>query len=80
VPLGSRVPRILDAARGNGPSDEDLRAAYAALMYDIGPGHEGGTLYVGRSGNREVIIGVDTDKTDPSGDGEVIFHGEWRQG
>jgi hypothetical protein len=79
VPPGTRAPRILDSARGKGPDDDDLLAAYAAILYRIGPGHEGGSLYVGRSGSREVVIGIDTDHSDPSGDGEVIFHGEWRR-
>lgn len=44
----------------------------------MGPGHEGGRLYEGRSGKRVVIFGVDIDRSDPSGDGVVIFHGQWR--
>jgi hypothetical protein len=43
-------------------------------------GHEGGRMYIGRSGNRQVQIGVDVDSSDPSGDGEVIYHGQWKGG
>jgi hypothetical protein len=79
VPAGSRVPRILPAAQGKGPSDDDLLAAYYSIIYRIGPGKEGGSLFVGLSGGRRVIIGVDADHEDLSGDGEVIFHGGWGQ-
>jgi hypothetical protein len=44
----------------------------------MGLDHEGGLLYEGRSGNRVVIFGVDVDRSDPSEDGEVIFHGQWK--
>jgi hypothetical protein len=43
-------------------------------------GHEGGRMYIGRSGNRQVQIGVDVDDSDPSGDCEVIYHGKWKGG
>src|SRR5258708_7028134 len=36
-------------------------------------GHEGGRMYIGRSGNRQLQIAVDVDDSDPSGDGEVGF-------
>jgi hypothetical protein len=84
-----RRPRVLPSATGRGKPGEDdlLRAyrsisfdlrAYRSISFDIGPGHEGGRLYEGRSGNRIVIFGVDIDHSDPSGDGEVIFHGQWK--
>lgn len=79
VPPGTRTPRVLPSALGNGPTEADLLAAYMAILYSIGSGHEGGRMRVGRSGDREVILGVDTDRSDLSGDGEVIFHGEWRR-
>ena len=80
VPPGSgKQPRVLDSALGPGkPTAEDLLRAFRAISFDMGPGHEGGRLYEGRSGNRIVIFGVDTDRSDPSGDGEVIFHGQWK--
>jgi hypothetical protein len=75
---GRRV-RVLESALGPGkPSEDDLLRAYRSISFDIGPGHEGGRLYEGRCGNRVVIFGVDTDRDDPSGDGEVIFHGQWK--
>ena len=74
-----RRPRVLPSATGRGkPSEDDLLRAYRSISFDIGPGHEGGRLYEGRSGNRIVIFGVDIDHSDPSGDGEVIFHGQWK--
>jgi hypothetical protein len=74
-----RRPRVLPSATGRGkPSEDDLLRAYRSISFDIGPGHEGGRLYEGRSGNRVVIFGVDVDHSDPSGDGEVIFHGQWK--
>lgn len=74
-----RRPRVLSSATGRGkPSEDDLLRAYRSISFDIGPGHEGGRLYEGRSGNRVVIFGVDVDHSDPSGDGEVIFHGQWK--
>jgi hypothetical protein len=75
----SRLPRVLPSALGPGkPSRDDLLRAYRAISFDMGPGHEGGRLYEGRSGNRVVIFGVDIDRNDASGDGEVIFHGQWK--
>jgi hypothetical protein len=53
-------------------------SGHRSASFDMGPGHGGGRLYMGRSGNRDVIFGVDTDRDDPSGDREVIFHGQWR--
>ena len=74
-----RPPRVLPSALGPGkPSSDDLLRAYRAISFDIGPGREGGRLYEGRSGNRVVIFGVDIDRDDASGDGEVIFHGQWK--
>lgn len=74
-----RPPRVLPSALGPGkPSRDDLLRAYRSVSFDMGPGHEGGRLYEGRSGNRVVIFGVDIDRDDPSGDGEVIFHGQWK--
>ena len=74
-----RLPRVLPSALGPGkPSKDDLLRAYRSVSFDIGPGHEGGRLYEGRSGNRVVIFGVDIDRDDPGGDGEVIFHGQWK--
>lgn len=80
IPPGAgRRVRVLPSALGpSKPGEEDLLRAYRSISFDIGPGHEGGRLYVGRSGNREVIFGVDVDRDDPSGDREVIFHGQWR--
>lgn len=81
VPPGTagRRPRVLQSALGPGkPSEDDLLRAYRSMSFDIGPGHEGGRLYLGRSGNRDVIFGVDKDLDDPSGDREVIFHGQWK--
>jgi hypothetical protein len=37
-------------------------------------------MYIGRSGNRQVQIGVDADGSDPSGDGDVIYRGQWKGG
>lgn len=74
-----RPPRVLPSALGAGkPSREDLLRAYRSISFDMGPGHEGGRLYEGRSGKRVVIFGVDIDRDDPTGDGEVIFHGQWK--
>lgn len=74
-----RRPRVLPSATGRGkPGEDDLLRAYRSISFDIGPGQEGGRLYEGRSGNRIVIFGVDIDHSDPSGDGEVIFHGQWK--
>lgn len=74
-----RPPRVLPSALGPGkPSEDDLLRAYRSVCFDIGRGHQGGRLYEGRSGKRVVIFGVDTDRSDPSGDGEVIFHGQWK--
>src|SRR6266581_6477819 len=68
-----RPPRVLQSALGPGkPSEDDLLRAYRSISFDMGPGREGGRLYEGRSGKRVVIFGVDTDRSDPSGDGEVI--------
>jgi hypothetical protein len=80
LPPGTgRQVRVLPSALGPGkPAEDDLLRAYRSISFDIGPGHEGGRLYEGRSGNRIVIFGVDTDRSDPSGDGEVIFHGQWK--
>jgi hypothetical protein len=76
---GGRSPRVLQSALGPGkPSEDDLLRAYRTISFDIGPGREGGRLYEGRSGKRIVIFGVDKDHGDPSGDGEVIFHGQWK--
>ena len=74
-----KPPRVLPSALGHGkPSEDDLLRAYRSISFDMGPGHEGGRLYEGRSGNRVVIFGVDVDRSDPTGDGEVIFHGQWK--
>lgn len=74
-----RRPRVLPSATGRGkPGADDLLRAYRSVSFDIGPGHEGGRLYEGRSGNRVIIFGVDIDHSDPSGDGKVIFHGQWK--
>jgi hypothetical protein len=79
APGSGRVPRVLKSAVGPGkPSEDDLLLAYRSISFDMGPGHEGGRLYEGRSGKRDVIFGVDIDRDDPSGDGEVIFHGQWK--
>lgn len=80
IPPGTgRRARVLPSALGPGkPTEDDLLRAYRSVSFDIGPGHEGGRLFVGRSGNRDVIFGVDTDHGDPSRDREVIFHGQWR--
>jgi hypothetical protein len=79
APGSGRVPRVLGSALGRGkPSEDDLLRAYRSVSFDMGPGHEGGRLYEGRSGKRIVIFGVDVDRGDPSGDGEVIFHGQWK--
>jgi hypothetical protein len=46
-----RPPRVLPSALGPGkPSRDDLLRAYRSVSFDIGPGHEGGRLYEGRSG------------------------------
>jgi hypothetical protein len=37
-----------------------LLRAYRSISFDMGPGHEGGRLYEGRSGNRAVIFGRET--------------------
>ena len=80
LPPGTgRRPRVLQSALGPGkPSEEDLLRAYRSISFDMGPGREGGRIYEGRSGNRVVIFGIDTDRSDLSGDGEVIFHGQWK--
>jgi hypothetical protein len=79
APGSGRAPRVLKSALGPGkPSEDDLLRAYRSVSFDIGPGREGGRLYEGRSGKRIVIFGVDIDRDDPSGDGEVIFHGQWK--
>ena len=78
VPPGTGLPLILDSARGNGPDDDDLIAAYSNRIAALRrPGHQGGRFFVGRSGKRRVVIGVDVNRNDESGNGEVIFHGEW---
>lgn len=75
----ARPPRVLPSALGPGkPSEQDLLRAYRSISFDIGPGNTGGRLYEGRSGKRIVIFGVDVDRDDPSGDCEVIFHGQWK--
>jgi hypothetical protein len=74
-----RPPRVLPSALGPGkPSEDDLLRAYRSISFDMGPGHEGGRLCEGRSEKRAVIFGFDIDRSDPSGDGEVIFHGQWK--
>jgi len=74
-----RQPRVLESALSQGkPSKDDLLRAYRSSSFDIGPGREGGRMYEGRSGKRVIILGVDIDRDDPSGDGEVIFHGQWK--
>ena len=79
APGSGRAPRVLKSALGLGkPSEDDLLRAYRSISFDMGPGREGGRLYEGRSGKRIVIFGVDIDRDDPSGDGEVIFHGQWK--
>ncbi len=80
LPPGTgRPPRVLPSALGPGkPSAEDLLRAYRSISFEMGPGREGGRLYEGRSGNRIVIFGVDIDRNDPSEDGEVIVHGQWK--
>jgi hypothetical protein len=46
-----RPPRVLPSALGPGkPSEDDLLRAYRSISFDMGPGHEGGRLYEGRSG------------------------------
>jgi hypothetical protein len=78
-----RVPvRVLPSALGRGkPREPDLLRAYRSRKFEMSDhGHEGGRMYIGRSGNRQVQIGVDTDASDPSGDAEVIYHGQWKGG
>lgn len=60
IPPGTgRRVRVLQSALGPGkPTEDDLLRAYRSVSFDIGPGHEGGRLFVGRSGNRDVIFGV----------------------
>jgi hypothetical protein len=68
APGSGRVPRVPRSALGPGkPSADDLLLAFRSIR-----------LYEGRSGKRIVIFGVDIDRDDPSGDGEVIFHGQWK--
>ena len=71
--------RVLPSALGRGkPREHDLLSAYRSRKFEMPDhGHEGGRMYIGRSGNRQVQIGVDTDDNDVSGDGEVIYHGQW---
>jgi hypothetical protein len=46
-----KPPRVLPSALGHGkPSEDDLLRAYRSISFDMGPGHEGGRLYEGRSG------------------------------
>jgi hypothetical protein len=74
--------RLLRSALGRGkPGKADLLSAYRSRKFEMPDnGHEGGRMYIGRSGNRQVQIGVDVDDSDPSGDGEVIYHGQWKGG
>jgi|HubBroStandDraft_4_1064222.scaffolds.fasta_scaffold144650_3 hypothetical protein len=74
--------RVLPSALGRGkPRESDLFSAYRSRKFEMPDhGHEGGRMYIGRSGNRQVQIGVDADASDPSGDGEVIYHGQWKGG
>lgn len=74
----SRV-RVLPSALGRGkPRRRDLLSAYISRKFEMPDhGREGGRMYIGRSGNRQVQIGVDVDHSDVSGDGEVIYHGQW---
>jgi hypothetical protein len=87
--MGRKRRRLLPPGTGRRPacssqlSDRASRlrricCAYRSISFDMGPGREGGRIYEGRSGNRVVIFGVDTDRSDLSGDGEVIFHGQWK--
>jgi len=71
--------RVLPSALGPGkPRERDLLSAYRSRMFEMPDrGHKGGRMYVGRSGNRQVQIGVDVDDSDASGDSEVIYHGQW---
>lgn len=74
--------RVLPSALGRGkPRKPDLLSAYRSRKFEMPDrGREGGRMYVGRSGNRQVQIGVDVDRSNPSGEGEVIYHGQWRGG
>jgi len=74
--------RVLPSALGSGkPRKPDLLSAYRSRKFEMPDhGREGGRMYLGRSGNRQVQIGVDADSSDPSGEGEVIYHGQWRGG
>jgi hypothetical protein len=76
------VVRVLPSALGRGkPRKADLLSAYRSRKFELPDnGHEGGRMYIGRSGNRQVQIGVDVDRGDPSSEGEVIYHGQWRGG
>jgi hypothetical protein len=76
---GADRVRVLQSALGRGkPRKRDLLSAYRSRKFEMRDhGHEGGRMYIGRSGNRQVQIGVDVDHSDPSGDGEVIYHGQW---
>jgi hypothetical protein len=71
--------RVLPFALGRGkPRKHDLLSAYRSRKFEMPDhGREGGRMYIGRSGNRQVQIGVDVDRSDASGDGEVIYHGQW---
>lgn len=67
-PGSAKPPRVLPSALGPGkPSREHLLRAYRSISFDIGPGHEGGRLYEGRSGNRVVIFVLMSTVTTPAG-------------
>jgi len=74
--------RVLASALGPGkPREPDLLSAYRSRKFEMPDhGHEGGRMYIGHSGNRQVQIGVDIDSSGQSGDGEVIYHGQWKGG
>ncbi|MGH3274133.1 MAG: hypothetical protein ACRDNZ_07385 [Streptosporangiaceae bacterium] len=74
--------RVLASALGPGkPRERDLLSAYRSRLFEMPDhGNEGGRMYIGRSGNRLVQIGVDVDTSDLSGDVQIIYHGQWKGG